>query len=178
MKIDHLLTDGGDTPVKDLRVDPLVVRSREENKMSGAELIAEERKRQVEKEGFRNWHDDEHDEGQMAEAAVCYIMGERKINGQWLWSWSDDDWKPKSKLQNLIRAGALIAAEIDRLQRSAQVDPLVMCRLQRIGSALDAAMGDTDPDFPEEMVDEEIRAEDPLFWATREVHRLLKDMRT
>ena len=33
------------------------------------------------------------------------------------WPWSDKWWKPKDKIRDLVRAGALIAAEIDRLQR-------------------------------------------------------------
>ena len=33
-----------------------------------------------------------------------------------LWPWAQDFWKPKDQLRNLVRAGALIAAAIDRLQ--------------------------------------------------------------
>jgi hypothetical protein len=33
------------------------------------------------------------------------------------WPWNDDDWKPSpDPIRNLVKAGALIAAEIDRLQ--------------------------------------------------------------
>ena len=33
-----------------------------------------------------------------------------------LWPWAQDFWKPKDQLRNLVMAGALIAAAIDRLQ--------------------------------------------------------------
>lgn len=33
------------------------------------------------------------------------------------WPWAKKYWKPKTPLEDLVKAGALIAAEIDRLQR-------------------------------------------------------------
>jgi len=32
----------------------------------------------------------------------------------WLWPWGVEYWKPKDPLTNLVRAGALVAAAIDR----------------------------------------------------------------
>ena len=47
--------------------------------------------------------------------------GVRKTTGILrLWPWSDKWWKPSDDpVRNLVKAGALLAAEIDRLQRGA-----------------------------------------------------------
>lgn len=42
--------------------------------MNGIELIAAERKRQVESEGWTPEHDDQHDSDEMAMAAAVYAM--------------------------------------------------------------------------------------------------------
>lgn len=93
----------------------------------GANLIEVERCRQVEREGFSLEHDDSHDRGELIEAATAYIMAaikcerhERYMNKQppKQWPWDDSDWKPSDDtIRNLTKAGALLAAEIDRLLR-------------------------------------------------------------
>jgi hypothetical protein len=40
--------------------------------------------------------------------------------------------------------------------------------------ALDRVLGDTDPDLPEDMTDDEIRQEEPDFWAAREIDAILQ----
>lgn len=99
---------------------------------TGIELIAEERKRQVEKEGWTQWHDALHTENEIAIAASIYAMPERLrrmrrvpnaltqrgfINLPVNWPWHADWWKPTQhdRIRELVKAGALIAAEIDRL---------------------------------------------------------------
>lgn len=81
--------------------------------------IAAERQRQIESEGWSVEHDDAHTDGSMALAAAAYA---RAPEGPTLpplyWPWSRDWWKPKSRRSNLVRAGALIAAEIERLDRA------------------------------------------------------------
>lgn len=90
----------------------------------GVGLIAAERQRQVEVEGWTPDHDDEHDDGQMARAAARYAMGqdERDHYG-YAWPWDWKWWKPtpRNRVRELVKAGALIAAEIDRLQRAAPI---------------------------------------------------------
>jgi hypothetical protein len=91
--------------------------------MDGIELIAAERRRQVEAEGWTPEHDDEHGRGELARAAACYALphGLRPIRRPPAdWPWDDEWWKPTSKdrLRELVKAGALIAAEIDRLLRA------------------------------------------------------------
>lgn len=99
---------------------------------TGAEMIVEERHRQIQKEGFDEDHDDCHDAGQLAFAAACYACNAatwaqrgQPLKGNYAkhsepgfrWPWALIWWKPKSQIKDLIRAGALIAAEIDRVQR-------------------------------------------------------------
>jgi hypothetical protein len=100
--------------------------------LNGAALIASERAAQLGREGWTSEHDDDHDDASMLAAAACYVEHARfAIRGQpydpvkWpgrlaplAWPWDDEDYKPKDPLRNLVRAGALIAAEIDRLQRA------------------------------------------------------------
>ena len=94
-------------------------------KKSGIELIAEERERQKYVENFNSEHDKQWVNGELALAAACYAMtpeirkeykhalGESKT-----WPFSKEWWKPtpENRVKELIKAGALIAAEIDRLQ--------------------------------------------------------------
>ena len=93
----------------------------------GAALIAAERVRQIDMEYFTPEHDAEHTRCQMAVAARGYVYAAVvQVNsgmatntptgdGHWPEGW---DWKPSpDPIRNLVRAGALIAAEIDRLQR-------------------------------------------------------------
>lgn len=100
---------------------------------SGAERIASERRRQQHTEGFTEDHDDEHCFGELSGAAASYAtlacrqigsgMAEAEMKappGQ-TWRWHYDWWKPSvDPLRNLEKAGALIAAEIDRLLRERQ----------------------------------------------------------
>ncbi len=97
---------------------------------SGIEVIAAERKRQIEAGGWTPEHDDDHDMGQMPNAAAVYAMTPHKrgmkIDGvgntiqSYLWPWDDAWFKPYGgRIRQLAKAGALIAAEIDRLKRVA-----------------------------------------------------------
>lgn len=118
--------------------------------MTGIELMAAERKRQIESEGWTAEHDDEHSDGELARAAVCYATpvrlyeqvdyaGGPAFQDPWPESWSlgwdkrfsygerrtnpgnmapdPDTYTDQERLDLLIKAGALLAAEIDRLLR-------------------------------------------------------------
>lgn len=99
------------------------------SEQTGIDLIAAERKRQVEVEGWTPEHDDEHINGALARAAGCYSvppdMRARLVKGtmgdviDWMWPFNKDWWKPSpdDRIRELVKAGALIAAEIDRLKR-------------------------------------------------------------
>lgn len=105
----------------------------------GAGLIAAERQRQMDAEGWTPEHDDRHDDGALARAACVYATdpdtraelmltpdGEENVNvpgsgyepRHWPW---EGGWKPTpdDRVRELVKAGALIAAEIDRLERAA-----------------------------------------------------------
>lgn len=94
--------------------------------MNGAELIAAERQRQIDQEGWTPEHDSQHRGHALALAGVCYalpvryrstlVWGEELLDK--LWPWQHRWWKPTpdDRVRELVKAGALIAAEIDRIQ--------------------------------------------------------------
>lgn len=77
--------------------------------------ITHERKRQVVVEGFSRLRDDLHVHGELAQAAACYAAGEYSD----IWPFDEEWWKPEMPRRNLIKAAALIVAEIERLDRLA-----------------------------------------------------------
>lgn len=86
---------------------------------TGIELIAAERERQITSEGYTASHDNQYGDNELLEAANSYIRA--TANG-WddmpcAWPFSEEWWKPSGPIRNLVKAGALIAAEIDRIQR-------------------------------------------------------------
>jgi len=86
--------------------------------MNGIERIAAERKRQITEEGWTSKHDDLHSENELARAAACYALAvEGDIKAPENWPWKAWSWKPSTRIRMLEKAGALIAAEIDRLLR-------------------------------------------------------------
>lgn len=86
----------------------------------GVAQIAEERRRQITVEGWTPEHDDEHSSDELACAAAAYAMSDDEQMVGMLWPWRREWWKPKGRKRDLVRAGALIAAEIDRLERAAK----------------------------------------------------------
>lgn len=93
---------------------------------SAIDDVIAERERQKLVEGWTPEHDDEHSCGEMADAAACYAhpapWGVNPASVEEpprLWPWSRGFWKPKDRRRNLVRAAALIVAEIERLDRRA-----------------------------------------------------------
>lgn len=91
--------------------------------MTGVELIAAERARQMAVEGWTPEHDDGHANSELVVSAVRYALYDTTRAKTYAavaraWRWSSCWWKPKDPIRNLARAGALIAAEIDRRQRA------------------------------------------------------------
>jgi len=89
---------------------------------SGIDLISAERNRQMQIEGWTYEHDDLHQLGEMIQAAAAYevqtLTGCFDAQPPPMWPWEKECWKPaKNPVRNLTKAGALIAAEIDRLNR-------------------------------------------------------------
>ncbi len=99
---------------------------------AAAEIIAE-RRRQVEVEGWKPEHDDQHRLGELSRAAAAYAFsaGCSITSGgcfePWvsaplvaIWPWHDSQFNPKDPRRDLVRAGALIIAEIERIDRAAK----------------------------------------------------------
>lgn len=87
---------------------------------AAADVLAE-RRRQIEAEGWTPEHDDEHSAGEMAKAAACYALVSAGFNPDatiTVWPWRRRWWKPGDKRCNLVKAAALILAEIERLDRA------------------------------------------------------------
>jgi DNA polymerase III epsilon subunit-like protein len=88
----------------------------------GFSLIIDERLRQVTAEGWTPEHDAQHTGGELAWAAACYAAPQailRKvghvIGDAWPWHKRFDKRGKHDRLRRLVIAGALIAAEIDRM---------------------------------------------------------------
>lgn len=96
---------------------------------TGIEMIAAERERQISRENWTSEHDDEHKDGELAIAAACYASPQTFYKMIWkntsVISFVDPfPWEPEfdkrtkhDRKKCLAIAGALIAAEIDRLNR-------------------------------------------------------------
>lgn len=93
--------------------------------MSVIDEIAAERDRQINREGWTATHDDnEHRPGDLANAAACYAASGEHLPSvkRLLWPFGWNWWKPKTRRRDLIRAGALIVAEIERMDRQENRD--------------------------------------------------------
>jgi hypothetical protein len=92
------------------------------NMKSGISLISAERLRQIEQEGFTAEHDAKHKLDELALAACYYAMPERMLflfPANWHQHWAKRD--NKGRIRQLVTAGALVAAEIDRLNAEEKI---------------------------------------------------------
>ncbi len=94
------------------------------------QMFSDERHRQITEEGWTPEHDDEHVNGELSDAAACYAATEniyfpKKIFFIFtrfipLFPWNKYAWYKKQKhdrKRQLIIAGALLIAELERLER-------------------------------------------------------------
>lgn len=90
----------------------------------GERDVLTERHRQVSEEGYDSGHDrgPDHDDGQLATAAAAYALHGKFFDHipATVWPWDHTLFKPRARRDNLVRAAALILAEIDRLDRAAR----------------------------------------------------------
>lgn len=99
-------------------------------KSQAAKDVIAERVRQKCVEGWTEKHDDDHDGGTLAAAASAYALWAANelspyqqgdaVGGPppaW-WPFERSAWNPKDARHDLVRAGALILAEIERIDRS------------------------------------------------------------
>lgn len=119
--------------------------------LTGIGLIAQERQRQISQENWTSEHDDEHSPGTLELAAACYALhpnhrGSKSVphHHEWsgnarymddshlipcggqvevpdLWPWDGCWWKPSSRVRDLMKSGALIAAAIDQELRKGSI---------------------------------------------------------
>ncbi|OMS46518.1 hypothetical protein AQ742_29580 [Burkholderia pseudomallei] len=83
--------------------------------------VLDERHRQIYAEGWTPAHDDQHDECEMALAAIVYAESAVGYHPSCpdTWPWSPKWFKPTTPRRDLVKAGALILAELERLDRAA-----------------------------------------------------------
>lgn len=99
---------------------------------TGVKAIAAERERQLHAEGFTRDSDRQYQRGELAKAATAYVQlaamdlaaGGTRDHIAWhgpaaVWPWAPEWWKPVDARRDLVRAGALIAAQIDLLDSQA-----------------------------------------------------------
>ena len=94
--------------------------------------VIHERKRQIAVEQYNAAHDERYVNEELRNAAVCYISsarwhrtrrGRAELKTPAVsWPWPEKFWKPKSERQDLVRAAALLIAEIDRLDREKRIN--------------------------------------------------------
>ncbi|OKP28414.1 hypothetical protein [Serratia fonticola] len=103
-------------------------------KQSALADVITERQRQVSAEGWTLGHDDTHENGELALAAAEYAI--QAAVAPWdddveyadhepgnFWPWDATWWKPTNQRRDLVKAGALILAEIERIDRTAILKP-------------------------------------------------------
>ncbi|WP_228268664.1 hypothetical protein [Acinetobacter soli] len=117
---------------KQAEIDSLKAQLAEYSK-AALDVIGE-RNRQIEQEHYSIEHDDSYQNNELPRAAASYVNN--VVSRGWvfssaygpkayqseevpdLWPWSDEHWKPKNPRRDLVKAAALIIAEIDRMDRS------------------------------------------------------------
>ncbi|MBA4899159.1 hypothetical protein H2N89_33600 [Pseudomonas aeruginosa] len=98
---------------------------RAEDFVSGKEVpqawldVQAERRRQITAEGWTPEHDDLYCAAELPRAAAAYILNGANDEAPAIWPFSAKWWKPRDARSNYVRAGALILAEIERLDRAA-----------------------------------------------------------
>jgi hypothetical protein len=87
---------------------------------TGIEQITEERTKQIGKYGWPGYHDSMYTHKELLKAAQAYLSAciFDGFVGRNNWPWNPETFKDEGYVENLKKAGALIAAELDRLNIS------------------------------------------------------------
>ena len=111
-----------------------------EKAKNGIQLIAEERQRQIDVHGYNQQHDSQHKVSELIYAAIAYVESAKVgVNCAEMGNTNEDeimmrkvgmgihypfgwDFKPSTNVRDLVKAGALIAAAIDRINSKLTVD--------------------------------------------------------
>lgn len=118
-----------------MRLSSLVTELESRTVTAAAADVLAERHRQVTAEGWSFKHDDQYKNTELAFAASCYAF--HAAAASWdleddgipydshpvpkQWPWDPSWWKPTDARRDLVKAGALILAEIERLDRAAGI---------------------------------------------------------
>lgn len=86
---------------------------------TAAQDVLAERNRQITAEGWTPAHDDLYCAAELPRAAAAYILNGANDEAPAIWPFASKWWKPRDARSNYVRAGALILAEIERLDRAA-----------------------------------------------------------
>ncbi|AXF21376.1 hypothetical protein CUJ89_13380 [Burkholderia pyrrocinia] len=90
------------------------------NTTAAARDILTERHRQIQHEGLTPDRDDGYTEAELPRAAAAYVLSACGFSNAVtldFWPWITDWWKPTTPRRNLVKAAALILAEIERIDR-------------------------------------------------------------
>lgn len=126
-ELDFLRHEGGPDSVAALEAEVTRLRKarlRKAQTAAALDVLAErQRQRQVTGEGWTPEHDDANNDGEMAQAAACYALNAagwktEALRGCWPIKWMAAWFKPTDPRRDLVKAGALILAEIERLDRA------------------------------------------------------------
>ncbi|HFU1359324.1 TPA: hypothetical protein ACGQTY_002507 [Citrobacter farmeri] len=82
--------------------------------------VIAERQRQQSVKGFSTQQDDTYIGGELAAAAISYIEP-MEAGDYWPADWHDDSFRPSDYRRNLVKAGALLIAEIERIDRATDI---------------------------------------------------------
>ncbi|WP_124647086.1 hypothetical protein [Burkholderia contaminans] len=87
---------------------------------AAARDVLAERQRQEQQEGATVEQDDTYTEAELPRAAAAYALSASGFSNAItldFWPFSTDWWKPTTPRRNLVKAAALILAEIERIDR-------------------------------------------------------------
>lgn len=111
------------------------------------DLMRAERKRQIEVEHWNATGDDCYKDGQLLDAGLAYLhhgtdlAKPAKADGTpGDWPWDQKWWKPRDRVSNLVRAGALFMAEGERHLRAGLMPEIPAIQIRNAECALTVAM--------------------------------------
>ncbi len=96
------------------------VRAQGVKSLSNAvQSVIAERQRHQSVEGWTPEHDDQYSKSQLLWASSCYVLNAIHPFNRipFDWPWTPEWWKPTNPRRDMVKAGALILAEIERIDR-------------------------------------------------------------
>ncbi|HFU7353523.1 TPA: ead/Ea22-like family protein [Escherichia coli] len=90
---------------------------------NAVQSVIAERQRHQSAEGWTPEHDDQYSKSQLLWASSCYVLNAIHPFNRipFDWPWTPEWWKPTNPRRDLVKAGALILAEIERIDRAAGI---------------------------------------------------------